>query len=54
MRRLELCQSGESAQTEGIYIVVAAAVEDVATRACQGEDVLGLLTLVQWAILGFP
>ena len=53
MRRLEFRQRGESAQTEGIYVVVAAAVEDVASRACQGEDVLGLLTLIQWTILSF-
>ena len=53
MWRLEVFQRGESAQTEGINVVVAAAVEDVTPRACEREDVLRLLTLVQWTILSF-
>ncbi len=50
MRRLQILQCRESAQAERIDIVIAASIKDVSTRTLQRENVLILLTLMQWTV----
>lgn len=54
MRWLQIGQSSEVVQTEGVHVVVATAVEDVRARALKREDVLGLLFLVHGAVIRLP
>ena len=48
---LQILQRGKRAQTERVNIVVTTTVENVTACACEREYILGLLTLVDRAIL---
>lgn len=51
VRRLQVLQSIERLQAEGVNVVIAASIKDMPACALEGEYVLGFLTLIQWIVI---